>query len=366
MLIDRPIRCFYINLPFGAAVAVIFFIFYRPPPEQHAKLSAMERLKRLDLPGLLLFFGSMVCLIFALQFGGSSGTWNTPAIIVLFTLFGVFLLAFATYETWLGETATVPPRIAKNRTVVSASFFVLAIDAPYYAIAYFVSGISVLQTFNVLNHLKIPIYFQVVLRTSPLESGIRTIPQLVGALLFSLLSGIFVRKTGFFAPIVAASVVITSVACGLLSLLQPNSSPGMWIGFQLLVGIGIGLGMQQAAVIVQQTLKQEDIPLGIAAVTFCQASGPAIMVSVAQSVFSERLASNLKGKIPGLTESVIYNTGATNLTSLVPASQQVTVINAVNRALVWVWYSCTIVAALSVLGAAGIDWRKLNQLRKKK
>ncbi|KAK3171195.1 hypothetical protein OEA41_003279 [Lepraria neglecta] len=224
----------------------------------------------------------------------------------------------------------------------------------------------VFPTFNELSYLKIPIYFQVVLRTSPLQSGIRSIPQLVGALLFSLLAGIFVRKTGFFAPIITASIIITSVACGLLSLLQPNSGPDMWIGFQLLVGIGIGLGMQQAAVIVQQTLKQEDIPLGIAAVTFCQASGPAIMVSVAQGVFSQRLAWNLEGMIPGLTRSVIYNTGATNLTALVPASQQVTVIDAVNRALVWVWYSCTIMAALSVLGATGMDWRKLNQLRKEK
>ena len=366
MLDDQRIRCFYINLPFGAAVAAIFFIYYRPPPEQHAEVGTKEKLKRLDLPGLLLFFGSMICLIFALQFGGSSGTWNTPAIIVLFTFFGVFLLGFAAYESWLGETATVPPRIAENRTVLSASFFVLTIDAPYYAIVYFVSEHHRLfQTIDLLNDVKIPIYFQVVLRTSPLESGIRSIPQLVGALVFSLLAGTFIRKTGFFAPVVAASIIITTVACGLLSLLRPNSGPGMWISFQLLVGIGIGLGMQQAAVMVQQTLEQEDIPLGIAAVTFCQASGPAIMVSVAQSVFAQRLAGNLEGKISGLSGSVIYNTGATKLTALVPASQEVTVINAVNRALVWVWYSCTIMAALSVLGAAEMDWRKLNQLRSK-
>lgn len=94
----------------------------------------------------------MVCLIFALQFGGSSGTWHTPAIIVLFTLFGVLLLAFAAYEAWLGETATVPPRIAKNRTVLSASFFVLTIDAPYYAVAYFVGGIIVLLRRHLLKY----------------------------------------------------------------------------------------------------------------------------------------------------------------------------------------------------------------------
>ncbi|EED18483.1 efflux pump antibiotic resistance protein, putative [Talaromyces stipitatus ATCC 10500] len=340
--------CFYINLPFGAAVAVIFFFLYRPLPEKHDKVSPMERLKRLDPVGLILFIGSMVCLILGLQFGGVSSTWNEPRIIVLFTFFGVLFLAFAGYETWMGESATLPPRIAKNRTVMAASLFVLCIDAPYYAIAYY-----------------LPIYFQVVLGVSALQSGIRSIPQLVGALFFSLCSGIYIRKYKFFAPVVIASTIITSIACGLLSLLSPTSDAGQWIGFQLMVGIGIGLGMQQAAVIVQQTLPPEDIPLGIASVTFFQASGPAIMVSVAQNVFNRRLLTRLSNEIPGLSLSEIVNTGATHLVGLVGDSMRGEVVNAVNYALKWVWYSCTILAVLSVFGIAGMDWRKLNQLRGK-
>lgn len=165
---------------------------------------------------------------------------------------------------------------------------------------------------------------------------------------------------------VVASTVITSIGCGLLSLLSPTSSAGQWIGFQLLVGIGIGLGMQQAAVIVQQTLAQEDIPLGIAAVTFFQASGPAVMVSVAQNVFNQRLLKTLSTQIPELTFIEIINTGATKLVTLVASDRREIVINAINYALTWVWYSCTILAALSALGVAGMDWRKLNQLRVKK
>lgn len=165
---------------------------------------------------------------------------------------------------------------------------------------------------------------------------------------------------------VVASTVITSIGCGLLSLLNPTSSAGQWIGFQLLVGIGIGLGMQQAAVIVQQTLTQEDIPLGIAAVTFFQASGPAIMVSVAQNVFNQRLLGRLSTQIPELTFTKIINTGATRLVATVAPDRRAIIIQAINYALTWVWYSCTILAVLSVLGIAGMDWRKLNQLRVKK
>ena len=162
-----------------------------------------------------------------------------------------------------------------------------------------------------------------------------------------------------------ASTIVTSIACGLLSLLSPSSSAAEWIIFQLLVGIGIGLGMQQAAVIVQQTLPAEDIPLGIASVTFFQASGPAIMIAVAQNVFDQRLLSRLTDQIPGLTLKKIIDTGATKLVSTVAMDKQVVVISAINYALTWVWYSCTILATLSVLGILGMDWRKLNQLRKK-
>jgi small-conductance mechanosensitive channel len=124
--------------------------------------------------------------------------------------------------------------------------------------------------------------------------------------------------------------------------------------------------MQQAAVIVQQTMKQEDIPLGIAAVTFFQASGPAIMVSMAQNVFNRRLLARLSAQVPGLTLSKIINTGATKLVTLVTSEQRGIVVDSINYALTRVWYSCTILAALSVLGIAGMDWRKLNQLRIKK
>lgn len=204
-----------------------------------------------------------------------------------------------------------------------------------------------------------------MLGTSALQSGVQSIPQIVGVLIFSLLAGIFVGKTRLFAPVVIASTIITSIACGLLSLLTPSAKAGEWIGFQLLLGIGIGLGMQQAAVIVQQTLTQDDIPLGIASVTFFQALGPAIMVAVAQNVFNRRLLTRLSSQIHSLTWNQIINTGAVKLVDLVAEDQEGIVINAINYGLTWIWYSCMILAVLSAFGIAGMDWHKLNQLRVK-
>ncbi len=133
-------RCFYINLPLGGFVFFIFMFIYRPPQHQRTDpLTILQHVKRLDPVGLGLFVAAMVCLLFGLQLGGGEYPWDDPRIIALFTLFGVLIIAFAALQIRLGDGATLPPRVAKDRTLIFASFFVMTIDGAYYAIAYFVS-----------------------------------------------------------------------------------------------------------------------------------------------------------------------------------------------------------------------------------
>lgn len=204
-------------------------------------------------------------------------------------------------------------------------------------------------------------WFQAVLGVSAARSGIYSIPQIIGAISCSWLAGYIVIKTGHYGPVVTAAAVITTVACGLLYTLTPSSGAGEWIGYQILVGIGIGLGMQQAAVIVQNFSGPDDIPTAIAAVTLFQASGPTIMVSVAQNVFDQRLASNMVEIIPGITSKIVFDTGATNLRNLVSDSQKDLVINATNDALSRTWLACLIVSALSIIGIIGIKWKIIKK-----
>ena len=164
------------------------------------------------------------------------------------------------------------------------------------------------------------------------------------------------KRSGHYGPVVAASTVLTTVACGLLFTLKPSSTAGEWIGYQILVGIGIGLGMQQAAVIVQNFVEPSDIPTAISAVTFFQASGPTIMVSVAQNVFNQQLAADLVDVIPGISTKAIFETGATRLHDLVPDGQKSIIVSSINDALSRVWLACLIVSALSILGVFGMKW----------
>lgn len=59
-------------------------------------------------------------LLLALQWGGSTYPWSNSRIIGLFCGFGGLLIVFIYSQLRLGDKATLPPRLFKDRNV---SFF---------------------------------------------------------------------------------------------------------------------------------------------------------------------------------------------------------------------------------------------------
>lgn len=69
--------CFYINLPIGAVtIAGIAFFFTSPPRKSEESIGFWERSKQFDPIGTVLFIPCIVCLLLALQWGGSKYQWS--------------------------------------------------------------------------------------------------------------------------------------------------------------------------------------------------------------------------------------------------------------------------------------------------
>lgn len=183
--------------------------------------------------------------------------------------------------------------------------------------------------------------------------------MLLGQVIFSILAGACVTQFGYYTPFMIISSCLMAVGAGLLSTFYPSISSGKWIGYQIIFGAGVGTGMQQALIAVQNALPPADVPIATATVMFTQTLGGAVFISVAQNVFTNALLQNLSG-IADVIPQDIVDIGATDLKRLIPGSVLPTVIFAYNDALAAAFYVSAATGALSLLGAVFVQWKSVK------
>lgn len=108
------------NLPIGAVVfcLIALFLHVDKPDEEMRKLPWKKQLSYLDPVGVILLLGGVTCLLIALQWGGNKYSWKSATIIGLLVGCATLLLAFGFVQWWLGEMATIPLRILRQRTIL--------------------------------------------------------------------------------------------------------------------------------------------------------------------------------------------------------------------------------------------------------
>ena len=337
--------CFYINLPIGAAVFVFLLFFVENTAPVLGDLSFKEKLSRIDIPGTMVFIPCVVCLLLALQWGGQQYPWSSGRVIALLVLFGVLLIVFIIIQIIRQDSATVPPRIARQRTIATGGFYAFCLGSSFMVMVYYIS-----------------IWFQAIKGDSAIRSGFSTLPLLLGLVIASIGSGIFVTKIGYYNPSILAAAVLVSIGSGLFTLFKPDTNHAMWIGVQFLYGFGVGTGLQQTNIAAQAVLDKKDAPTGISLVFFCQGLGGCISVALGQNVLDNKLISGLKG-IGGLSGHDIATTGATELRKAFSPQELPEVLKIYNHALVVVFYIAVGFACTAILGGAGMEWKSVKRAK---
>ncbi|KAF2258781.1 MFS general substrate transporter [Lojkania enalia] len=331
--------CFYINLPIGGFVMVVLAFILRLDIKREETFTWRQKLAKLDLLGNATLLPSIICLLLALQWGGSTYPWNNWRIILMFILFGILILAFGLIQQRKQENATVPPRILKNRSILSAVFFSFCTDGGATVFIYY-----------------IPIWFQAIKGSSAVESGIQNLAAVIAMVVGSVVAGGAVQQLGYYAPFMIAASFVGSIGAGLITTWQVNTGHAKWIGYQVLWGFGFSMGMQQAGLAAQAVLSVDDAPTGISLVFFARTMGGAVFTSVAQNMFTNKLVSGLE-HLASSNPKAIVNTGATELRSVVSANDLPQVLWAYNKAIVAAFYAAVGLSCASILGAVTIEWK---------
>jgi len=336
--------CFYINLPLGAVTAAFIIPFFTIK-RQTAKITATwtQQVKKFDLEGTALFLPAIICLLLALQWGGSKYPWKSGRIIALLVIAGLLIVGFLAIQVWKQEDATVPPRVFKNRNVWGSAWFGAMLGAAFFVMVYY-----------------LPIWFQSIKGVSATKSGIMNLPAILGLVVISMIAGGAVTAIGYYTPFMLVSSVLMSIGAGLLSTFETDTPSSKWIGYQFIFGAGVGFGMQQMLVAVQTALPKKDIPIGTAIIMFSQTLGGALFISVGQNVFTNSLLTNLKAVVPDLNPAIVLAVGATEIKHQIEERFLDGVLVAYNSALTQTFYVSVATASMSIFGAAFVQWKSMK------
>ena len=129
--------CFWMNLPFGAAAFICLFFFLQSTKMPKTPATIKQHVMRLDPLGTCFFIPCMVCLVLALQWGGSEYSWSNWRIIVLFVMFGLTAMAFGAVQVMMPQTASLPVRVITQRTMLSGVFFMIFLAGAMFLSIYY-------------------------------------------------------------------------------------------------------------------------------------------------------------------------------------------------------------------------------------
>lgn len=336
------------SLPIGAlSIIVIAFILDIHRDDNPDNLSIRERLMRLDLVGSSILIPATICLLLPLQWGRSTYSWNSPHIIGLFVAAGCLTIIFVVSQIKLGDKATLPPSLFKNRNTLFAFLFAAVFGAGFYPLIFYLA-----------------IYFQSVKGSSALHAGIQLLPLSISCTVSSVGTGFLISAIGYYTPIMLFCMILFSVGAGLFTTIAVTSSYGLLCLYQVIAGLGIGVGFEAGIIVVQTVLPRSKVPEAISCVSFMMTIGGAISLSISQALFQNGVVSGIQANAPQLDAFMFLQSGATEIRALLASMNREGSLNVVLQAYVdglrgtfWVPAVCAIAAFAA---ACGLEWKSVK------
>jgi MFS family permease len=337
--------CFYVNLPCGGLAFVILFIFL---DIETPKTPFRKGLAAIDWLGSLTIVGGTVMFLLGLEFGGVSFPWASATVICLI-IFGVIVLGLFVLNEWkLARYPVIAFRLFKYRShvaVLSVTFchsFVF-ISGPYF----------------------LPLYFQSVLATTPILSGVYLLPFVLSLFFLSVSAGIFNLKTGRDLESIHFGLIMMTLGFGLFIDLKPYASWGRIIPFQIIAGIGLGPNFKSPLIALETLVKPQDIATARITLSFIRQLSTSISIVLGGVIFTNGLKNRahiLRSQLPAEVAARIASTSTAPdvvyLRTLPPTQKQVvdSVLTDCLRDM-WIFYVC--VSALGLFASLFIDRQML-------
>jgi predicted MFS family arabinose efflux permease len=252
----------------------------------------------IDYLGAAFLTAGVSSLLIWVTLAGEHFAWASVE-TALFVGGGVLaIVAFVLVELRATEPI-VPLRLFRDRTTTLAIIASVAVG-----VAMFGSSVFLGQ------------YLQISRGYSPTAAGLLTIPMVAGLLLSSTVSGILITRTGRWKRYLVAGSVLVVAGFALLSTIDHATNMVLFSAFLFVLGVGIGMTMQNLVLAVQNTVAAADLGAASSAVAFFRTLGGTIGVSVLGAVLSSHVGDLIRqglAAVPGAAEAAARSGGSIGL-----------------------------------------------------
>ncbi len=259
---------FFVGLPFAVAAIVVLQRTLRLPP-------LAPRPVRIDYAGALLISAGISTLLLWVTLAGGSfpwASWQTAAMLVG----SAVLLALAVRVESRAAEPILPLHLFRNRTLVLAVVASVAVGVALFGTSVFLSQ-----------------YMQVARAKTPTESGLLTVPMILGLLVSSTISGRIISRTGRYKRYMVAGAALLTVGLALMGTIRYDTSLILVGVYMFVLGAGVGMLMQNLVLATQNTLDVREMGSGTATVAFFRTLGGAVGVSALGAVLGSRITTLL-------------------------------------------------------------------------
>jgi len=329
-------------------MVIIAVLLKTPNPQEPSQLTFWQKILKLDLLGALITIPATVCLVLALQWGGSTYPWNDSRIIGLLVGSGCLFVVLAFVQSKLGDRGTFPPKVVKNRDILCAAGFSSMFGAGYYSLVYYLA-----------------VYYQSVKGYSALDAGIRMLPLSISASISATGTGALITALGYYTPFMIVCMALFASGAGSLTTLTVTTNYWQGFGLQVLTGSGVGIGFEGGMIVAQKAVPPPSISIAISVVSFAMTLGGTIFLSVSQTVFNHGMLHGVTSLAPQIDGHILLGSGATNIETVLGEMGQQQFIAPVLRAyaegtrgVFWLVMSC---ATAAFVAACGLRWSSLKK-----
>lgn len=333
--------CFFAGVPFAVVAFVLLQKTLHLPVIRKANT-------RIDYLGASLLTAGMSALLLWVSLAGHNFDWISPASAALLGGGLAFCAVFIWAETKAADPM-IPLRLIGNRTIALSAFAGMFVGLGMFGATVFLTQ-----------------FFQLGRGASPTESGLMTMPMVLGMFLATTVSGRLITKKGRWKRYLVSGGVLLTAGFALMGTIS-TATPYALIGtYMALTGVGLGLMMQNLVLAAQNAVDITEIGVTSSLVAFSRSLGGAVGVSAFGAVLAHRVIDYLNSGLEAAGLPAASGTGASvpDMASL-PAPVRVIVENAYGDAIGDVFLVAVPFAVIAVIAALlikEVPLRTSNQL----